>query len=125
MKRLTPRQWAVALVELMRNTKESEVSHKTKQFVQVLRMRRASNLLPRVISIYKEIADAEAGIVHIETTAARELPSSVIKELESLGKDVIIDHTIDPHVIGGVRIQMDGVIIDGTVATRLKKIYEN
>lgn len=125
MKRLTARQWATALVELTRNVKESEIPHKTKQFVQILRMRRASSLLPRIIRLYGELVDAEYGVVRVSTTAARELPDAVVAELKELGREVIIDHSIDPHVIGGVRIQMDGVIIDGTVATRLKKIYEN
>lgn len=125
MKRLTARQWATALVELTRNVKESEIPHKTKKFVQILRMRRASTLLPRIIALYGELMDAENGIVRVSTTAARELPDAVVAELKELGREVIIDHSIDPHVIGGVRIQMDGVIIDGTVATRLKKIYEN
>lgn len=125
MKRLTARQWATALVELTRNVKEAEIPHKTKKFVQILRMRRASTLLPRIIALYGELMDAENGIVRVSTTAARELPDAVVAELKELGREVIIDHSIDPHVIGGVRIQMDGVIIDGTVATRLKKIYEN
>lgn len=125
MKRLTARQWATALAHITQDAKESEIPHKTKTFVQILRKSRASSLLPRIIALFGEIHDKENGVVRVSTTAARELSKEVTKELQELGHEVIIDHTIDPHVIGGVKIQMDGVIIDGTVATRLKKIYES
>ena len=125
MKRLTARQWATALAEVTRGVKESEIPHKTKKFVQVLRSRRATSLIPRILSLFGEIKDAELGVVRVSTTATRELSKEITAELQELGHEVIIDHTIDPHVIGGVKIQMDGVIIDGTVATRLKKIYES
>lgn len=125
MKRLTARQWATALAHITKDAKESEIPHKTKKFVQILRSSRASSLLPRIIALFGEIHDKENGVVRVSTTAARELSKEVTKELQELGHEVIIDHTIDPHVIGGVKIQMDGVIIDGTVATRLKKIYES
>lgn len=125
MKRLTARQWAAVLVELTRDAKESSVAHKVKSFVQLVRARRATNLLPRVIRAYREMMDAEHGVVRIQTTAARELPAAIEAELKNLGTEVIIDHTIDPHVIGGVKLTMDDVIIDGTVATRLKKLYES
>ena len=125
MKRLTARQWAVALAGLTRDKKESDVAHVAKQFAVALRARRASFLWPRILAIYGELVDAEQDVVRVSTTAARELSGAIKKELETLGREVIIDHTIDPHVIGGVRIQMGGVIIDGTVATRLKKIYES
>ncbi len=125
MKRLTARQWATALVELTHEKKETEIGHNIKKFVQLLRVRRAGRQLGNIGRIYGELIDARQGVARVATTAARELPASVKRELENLATDVIIDHTIDPHVIGGMRIQMDGVIIDGTVATRLKKIYES
>lgn len=125
MKRLTARQWARVLVELTKDTKESGAAHMVKNFVQLVRARRATAALPRVMRMYGELMDAEHGVVRIKTTAARELPAAVEAELKNLGTEVIIDHTIDPHVIGGVKLTMDNMIIDGTVATRLKKLYES
>jgi len=35
------------------------------------------------------------------------------------GRDVIINEVVDPTVVGGVRVQIGGDVIDGTVSTRL------
>lgn len=126
MKRLTPRQWAQALYALTETTKTSaETETKIQQFVSLLRRRRALPLVGHIARLYRERADATAGIVRVKTVAARALSKETTQELKSLGTEVIIDHTIDPHVIGGMKIEMDGVIIDGTVATRLHKLYES
>ena len=35
------------------------------------------------------------------------------------GRDITVNRVVDPSVIGGVRVQVGGDVIDGTVATRL------
>lgn len=41
---------------------------------------------------------------------------------EKYGKDISINHVIDPTVVGGVRVQIGGDVIDGTVSTRLSEL---
>ncbi|MCX6781076.1 MAG: F0F1 ATP synthase subunit delta [Candidatus Magasanikbacteria bacterium] len=122
MKRLTPRQWATALHEITSDVKESDAKIVIGKFVQQLRKRRALNLAPRIMKLFREISDSASGTINLHTTAAHELSASTITHLKELGTEGIIDHTIDPAVIGGVKIAMGDVIIDGTVATRLKKL---
>ncbi|WP_144712201.1 F0F1 ATP synthase subunit delta [Curtobacterium pusillum] len=38
------------------------------------------------------------------------------------GKDISINHVVDPSVVGGVRVQIGGDVIDGTVSTRLSEL---
>lgn len=41
---------------------------------------------------------------------------------EQHGKDISINHVVDPSVVGGVRVQIGGDVIDGTVSTRLSEL---
>lgn len=126
MKRLTVAQWAQVLVDLTKDaSSEAEVAKQLQAFVRALKSRRATKMLPRILVRYQALRDAEQGIIHFKTVAARELPQSVIASLQELGKKVIIDHTIDPQVVGGLKLQVGDVIIDGTIARALRKLYEN
>ena len=41
---------------------------------------------------------------------------------ERYGKDISINQVVDPTVVGGVRVQIGGDVIDGTVSTRLSEL---
>ncbi len=124
MKRLTVREWVTFLKEITAEATERDVPKWLGEFMRVVRVRRALKLLPRIIAAYKEAADTESGTVRIETWAARALPNQITEALQKLGTDVVIDHTINPLLIGGLKLKVGDVIIDGTIATRLKKLYE-
>jgi F-type H+-transporting ATPase subunit delta len=38
------------------------------------------------------------------------------------GHDVSVNHVVDPRVVGGLRVQVGGDVIDGTVASRLSEL---
>lgn len=41
---------------------------------------------------------------------------------ERSGKKVSLRQKVDPKVLGGIRVEIDGKLLDGTVATRLKDL---
>lgn len=41
---------------------------------------------------------------------------------ERYGKDVSVNQVVDPAVVGGMRVQVGGDVIDGTVSTRLSEL---
>lgn len=125
MKKLTVQQWAHVLLRMTELEKQSTVDEKLAQFIELLRKKHATKLSARILSAFGRVWDEEHNVIRLETRSARELPESVETQLHTLGTEVIIDHTVDPHVIGGITIKMDDVIIDGTVATRLNKLYES
>lgn len=124
MKRLSVAQWAALLDRFTATLQREQVGTGVKQFVTELRRRRALRLLPRIMRSFAARRDAAEGLLHVHTAGARELPSTVEQELKLLAPHVEIQHTIDPHLIGGVRIAYNDIVIDGTVAARLTKLYE-
>lgn len=102
---------------------EAHTAEAVATFVHEVRRRCAGRLLPRIAAAYQARMTHGTSLV-VHTRAARELPVAIAKELSSLAQHVTIEHTIDPFVIGGIQIAYGDVIIDGTVATRVKKLYE-
>ncbi|MBQ8638286.1 MAG: ATP synthase F1 subunit delta [Lachnospiraceae bacterium] len=83
---------------------------------------------------YQERYDRDHGIARATVTSAVALTiaqAQALKErLEQMcGKNVILTRKVQPSLIGGMRIELEGKMIDGTVAGRMsglqKKIKEN
>ena len=47
------------------------------------------------------------------------------KKLEKkLGRNVTLQCRLDPALIGGVRVEVDGMVIDGSIRNKLEEIKE-
>lgn len=121
---MSVRDWAMLLLNITETTKEKNLAEEVRQFGLLLRTRRQARLLPRIINQFSLLWAEANNLTEIKTWGARELPAAIKNSLQELGSEVVIDHTIEPALIGGLKMQIGDVIIDGTVATRLKKLYE-
>lgn len=73
--------------------------------------------------------DADNGVLRATVTSAVPLTHEQAKALgeklsKSTGKQVHLLFREDPAVVGGIRLEMDGVQMDGTVESRLNAIKE-
>lgn len=73
--------------------------------------------------------DADNGILRAVVTSAVALSHEQAKALgeklsKSTGKQVHLLFHVDPSVVGGIRLEMDGVQMDGTVESRLNAIKD-
>jgi F-type H+-transporting ATPase subunit delta len=84
-------------------------------------------LLPELIRQYGMLERAARGEEPLIVASAHKLPREELKSLverlsKIYGKRFEIEERIDPGVLGGVRIRMGDVAIDGTVAGRLNEL---
>ena len=57
--------------------------------------------------------------------ASAELLEAVKSRIKSaLGKEPVLRHSTDPSMIGGVKLQIGDELVDGSVATRLRRMKE-
>lgn len=82
---------------------------------------------PAIEEEYQALVDEAAGRVRATATTAVELDERdrdrVAKELSKrLGKDVRLTVTVDPRIIGGLKLQYGDHVIDATVAGRLDQL---
>jgi len=84
-------------------------------------------LLPEVAEAYARQAREQSGSVAAEVTSAVELSPDLRETLrqglaKATGRNVQLNTTVDPSLIGGVRVQLGNTIIDGSVRRRLQSV---
>jgi len=70
------------------------------------------------------------GRIEAEVTAASELPEETVKKLVNAisgysGKEVEVNVTIDPSIIGGIVTRIGSTVIDGSIQTHLNQIRQS
>lgn len=86
-------------------------------------------LLPVLLDVYRERLLAHGNIVRAHVTSATPLTPENTRGLEQslaklTGKQVQIETTVDPSLIGGVVAKIGSTVYDGSVRTQLVKIKE-
>lgn len=124
MKKISPRQYAELLYELAASSKKTELAARVEQFLKLLVRGRALAEISRIIRAFDKLSDERAGIVRVKVTSARKLSRSVPAALlKALGAKELAWHECeDPEVIGGLRIEIENMIIDGTIKAQLTKL---
>lgn len=76
---------------------------------------------------YRNRYNEDNGILPVRAVTAVEIPAALKERLEQklcavTGKVVDMTYAIDPDCIGGIRLDMDGTRLDGTVRCRLDDV---
>ncbi|WP_066519460.1 F0F1 ATP synthase subunit delta [Curtobacterium ammoniigenes] len=115
-----------ALVERLLSGKASEqtVAIMT-HLVQQPRGRRIGELIRHATDV---VADSAHKLVATVVTAApldERHVAQVVKTLsDRYGRSVSVNTVVDPRIVGGVRVQIGGDVIDGTVSSRVAALRE-
>ncbi len=76
---------------------------------------------------FRSLFNSEHGITDAVVTSAVELTEDqaqrLLAKLENVtGKKVLMTRKVDPAVLGGLRVELDGMLYDGTVSGKLADI---
>ncbi len=98
-------------------------------FVQLLCEQGYIKALPACIDAYMEMDRAAKRRSVAEVTSAvpltEEEQAQLIKKLTAMsGRTVTLDCTVDPALLGGIIVRMDGKVLDGSVKRRLRDMKE-
>ena len=81
-------------------------------------------LFPKVFSAYSEEYDKARGIERVECITAVVMTEAQVKAMTAklislTGKKIVLKNTVDPGILGGVKLRYSGIQLDGSVKTRL------
>ena len=116
-------------VAIVDDTLKGSVHEYVLNFLKLLVERGAIHAFPECADAFRETYNREHRVAEAEVTTAQALTpqqkEKLLKKLESLsGREVVIKEKIDPSVVGGVLLQMEGKRYDNTVVHRLKAIKQ-
>ena len=99
-------------------------------FSRYLLAKRRIDFLPDIERAFNLLLQEKLGRIEAEVTSASELPKETVKQLIDAisvysGKEVEVNVTIDPSIIGGIITRIGSTVIDGSVQTHLNQIRQS
>jgi F-type H+-transporting ATPase subunit delta len=81
-------------------------------------------------AFYEKLTDELANIVRADLVSATEVSDETIERIRSAlakktGKDVKMEVSVDPALIGGAVTKIGDLVLDGSVRTQLKSLKES
>lgn len=127
--KLSVRDYAEGLYELVSANPE-KTKELVSRFYQKLQADRKTNFLPLIIGKLQHLEDERQDRFRVRVVTAIPLSQALGDEIrrylkESLSKrDVEIEETVDPTLVGGLKIQIGDRVIDNTIQTKLEQLVE-
>ena len=104
-----------------------EASDRMKSFLELLIRNRRETYLDLIYDEFVEIRTAAAGMIQVTVATAQVLPDEDRDRLrarleKALNRPVQLDERIEEDLLGGVRIEAAGHVMDGTLRARLGEL---
>jgi F-type H+-transporting ATPase subunit delta len=99
----------------------------TSNFLAVLAGNSRLSALPAIITAFSALAANHRGEVTAQVTTAHPLDAAQTKALAAklkakMGKDVAIEATTNPDILGGLIVKIGSQMIDNSIATKLNTL---
>ena len=99
----------------------------TRNFLGVLAQNRRLGQLPQIVRGFGELASRHRGETRAEVTSAHHLADDQVIELKQqlrqrVGRDVTVDLSVDPQLLGGLVVRIGSQMIDSSIRTRLNAL---
>jgi F-type H+-transporting ATPase subunit delta len=126
MRRVTPHQYAQALLSLSHELPASELPKVTKGLLKRLAERRELKLVPRILASLEKLAEEAGQEVTATMTTARP-----VKRTEALARElatalhvqhVTLHTVVDPTLVGGARLRIGDRLVDGSIHGLLSQL---
>lgn len=99
----------------------------TAKFLGVLAQNRRLGQLGHAIRAFDQLSAAHRGETTAEVTSAHPLSDDQVAALRTnlktrLGRDVAVDLSVDPAILGGLVVKVGSQMIDGSIRTKLNTL---
>ena len=108
----------------------SSLSEMLVNLIKILCERHSVHTFFGIARAYAALYNEARGIEEVEAVSAVAMTESQVlrlsEKLSSMtGKKIILKNTVDPKILGGVKLRYSGIQLDGSVKTRLDKFSES
>ena len=121
------KKYAQALYESTAGKSQAQQEKALQSFVALLIRYNDRSLLPRIIESYGKIRRKTEGLTKVELTTAEKASGKIKTEIKKkLGEGAEMNEIVEPEVLGGLKLIInDEYLIDGTLQSRVEKLYQS
>lgn len=123
--RVSPKQYAQALIELLTDATHAERTERIQQFLQTLYHKGELKLLSEIVRHVERLDDQQRGVLPVQVTIAQtHTPAVIAHALSSVlpKKRLRVTTQIDERVVGGVRVETQDSRWDISVSGQLAQL---
>ena len=108
----------------------NKVTDLTLRFLLVLNNKDRLDRLRQIEVAYAQLVQEALGRVEVNVFTPRAIDDASLKTIkrnvqEMLGKEPVLHTNVDPSMLGGVKLRIGDQLIDGSVATKLRRLSES
>ena len=97
-------------------------------FVKTLTKHNKIVLIEKVFSQFNKLIDINEGFTEVHLTTSKKLENEKLKQIEKIisqkiNRQVKLKKKVDPQIIGGIIIQIDSIMIDNSVKSKLSENF--
>jgi F-type H+-transporting ATPase subunit delta len=105
------------------------LSSLTVRFLSLLLERDRLGHLPGIVSCYRRLLNDAKGRVDAKVVSANALEPAMVERVRGQlraisGKEVILQQVVEPDLLGGLQVELEGKIYDGSLRTQLEKMKQ-
>ncbi|MDX2131653.1 MAG: ATP synthase F1 subunit delta [Planctomycetota bacterium] len=105
------------------------VTDLTLNFLLVLNAKKRIGALPAFVEGFDSLVQQRLGRVEVDVFTAERLDAASLASLRerlqgALSREVVLHPYIDPQMIGGVKLRIGDQLIDGSIATKLRRLKD-
>lgn len=109
--------------------RQLQLSPLVAKFLDLLLARDRLQALPGIARIYTDLMNKRLGRVQAAVTTAAPLAADLMETLgrrmgEALGKTVLVEPRVDPAILGGIVVQVNSTVYDGSLKTQIGQLRE-
>ncbi len=113
--------------EVLANVFEGRICQELLNLLYVLTDKGRTARFAKIIKAYKDMVDREEGVAYGTVYSVEPLSEAQIKKMEKQVADLIkqdtrLENELDASLIGGVKVLVDGRIIDASIRKRLQDL---
>lgn len=127
--KINTKNYAIALYQLLKETKGEEFKKVTQNFVNLLAKKRLLSLAPKILADFNNYYNQAEGVIEAKAETAQALSETEIKNLsrrlEKLaGKKIELKNKVNKDLIGGIKLYFADTLIDGSLLARLNSLHK-